>query len=779
MNQLIEALAAGRQDEPAVAAELAALGLGTKGPGGPGAKHHAAVNTANAAPASTSRRKFMITSAAAAGGLSIGMTLPAGDAWAQVEKGADLSQPEINAWVVIKPDDTVVIRIARSEMGQGTLTGLAQMVAEELECDWKKVTTEQPTPGQNLARNRVWRDMSTGGSRGIRQSHDYVRMGGATAREMLIAAAAKEWNVSASECRAANSVITHTPSGRKTTYGKVAAVAAKMEVPKDLKLKDRKDWKLIGKGVARLDTKEKVNGSRVYGADLKLPGMLNAAIKACPVFGGKLVSYDENKVKGMPGVKGVYRVSADSVAVVADTWWRAKQALDAMPVVWDNGPNVAVSSATIAANNKAGLDATDAFTGNKIGDAGAAIAAATKKIEATYSYPFQNHATMEPMNATALWTADKCEVWCPTQNGDAALAACASAAGLPQNKCDVYKINLGGGFGRRGAFHDYVRQAVSIAKQMPGTPVKLLWSREEDMLHGAYHPVTQCKMTAGVDAQGNITGLNMRISGQSILASVLPTLMVNGADLLQFQGLLPVGHDRFPDHAISYAFDNLMIDHAMRNTHVPPGFWRGVNANQNAIYMECFVDEIAQATNQDALALRQKLMAKNPKGWAVLKAAADQGGWGKPLPKGSGRGLAAFYCFGAYIAACAEVSVAADGKLSIKRIVAATDPGNAVNPKQIAHQIEGSFVYGLGAMLHQECTVKDGAIQESNFHSYPCLKISEMPKVESIVMPSGDFWGGVGEPTIAVAAPAVLNAIFNATGKRIRDLPVKAQDLRA
>ena len=776
MNQLIDALAAGRTDEPAVAAELAALGLTTAGPGLGQPGRNAKRSTS---PANASRRKFMITSAATAGGLSLGMTLPGGDAWAQVEKGADLSQPEINAWVVIKPDDTVVIRIARSEMGQGTLTGLAQMAAEELECDWSKVTTEQPTPGQNLARNRVWRDMSTGGSRGIRQSHDYVRMGGATAREMLIAAAAKEWGVSASDCKAMNSVITHTPTGRKTTYGKVAAAAAKMDVPKDLKLKDRKDWKIIGKGVARLDTKEKVNGSRVYGADLKLPGMLNAAVKACPVFGGKLVSYDAAKVTGMAGVKGVYKVSDDSVAVVADTWWRAKQALDALPVVWDNGPNVNVSSATIAANNKAGLDATDAFMGNKVGDAGAAIAAATKKIEATYSYPFQNHATMEPMNATALWTADKCEVWCPTQNGDAALAACAAAAGLPQNKCDVYKINLGGGFGRRGAFHDYVRQAVSIAKQMPGTPVKLLWSREEDMLHGAYHPVTQCKMTAGIDAQGNITGLNMRISGQSILASVLPTLMVNGADLLTFQGLLPVGHDRFPDHAISYAFDNLTIDHAMRNTHVPPGFWRGVNANQNAIYLECFVDEVAHAAGQDALALRQKLMAKNPKGWAVLKAAADQGGWGKPLPKGSGRGLAAFYCFGAYIAACAEVSVAADGKLSIKRIVAATDPGNAVNPKQIAMQIEGSFVYGLGAMLHQECTVKDGAIQESNFHSYPCLKISEMPKVESIVMPSGDFWGGVGEPTIAVAAPAVLNAIFNATGKRIRDLPIKSADLRA
>ena len=725
-----------------------------------------------------SRRNFVVSSTAAAGGLAFGFSLPGGSAFAQVQQAADLTQPEVNAWVVIKPDDTVVIRIARSEMGQGTLTGLAQMVAEELECDWSKVTTEQPTPGQNLARKRVWRDMSTGGSRGIRQSQDYVRQGGAAAREMLIAAAAQEWKVAAAECSAANSVITHNPSGRKTTYGKVAAAAAKMEPPKDIKLKDPKDWKIIGKGVARLDTKEKVNGARIYGTDLKLPGMLNAAIKACPVFGGKLVNFDADKVKGMPGVKHVLKAGDDSVVVVADTWWRAHKALEALPINWDLGPNANVSSAMIAERNKAGLDAPEAFVGNKVGDAAAAIAGAAKKIEAVYSYPFQNHATMEPMNATALWTAEKCEVWCPTQNGDSALSAASIAAGLPLEKCDVYKINLGGGFGRRGQ-SDYVRQVVTIAKQLPGTPVKLIWSREEDMMHGAYHPVTQCKLTAGVDAQGNVTGLAMRISGQSILAAVLPTLMVNGADLLTFQGLLPVGHDRFPDHAISYAFDNLMVDHAMRNTHVPPGFWRGVNANQNAIYMECFVDEIAHASGQDALALRQKLMAKNPKGWAVLKAAADKGGWGQPTPKGTGRGLAAFYCFGSYIAACAEVSVSGTGKLSIKRIVAATDSGHAVNPKQIAHQVEGSFVYGLGALLHQECTVKDGRIEQQNFDTYQPLRISEMPKVETLVMPSGGFWGGVGEPTIAVAAPAVLNAIFNATGKRVRNLPLKDTDLKA
>ncbi len=732
-----------------------------------------------------SRRQFVVASATAGAGLSLGFTFPAKQALAQTAAPAGAPpvagpfSPEVNAWVVVKPDDTVVIRIARSEMGQGTLTGLAQLVAEELECDWSKVTTEYPTPGQNLARGRVWKDMSTGGSRGIRGSHDYVRMGGAAAREMLLGAAAAEWKVPVSECSASNSIITHKPTGRTTSFGKMATAANNIEPPKDIKLKDPKDWKLAGKPLARLDTRDKTTGKQIYGADLKMPGMLHASIKASPVFGAKVASVDDAKAKAMPGVKQVLRVGDDAVAVVADTWWRAKTALDAVVIGWTPTANDKVSSESIKAILAAGLNATEAGVGNKVGDAAAAIAGAARKIEATYSYPYQNHATMEPMNATALWTADKCEVWCPTQNGEAALVTAANAAELPQNKVDVHKQLLGGGFGRRGNFHDYVRQAVQIAKQMPGTPVKLLWTREEDMAHGAYHPVTQCKMTAGLDANGDITGLHMRISGQSILAAVLPTLMADGVDLLTFQGLLPVGHPRFADHAISYDFPNLLIDHAMRNPHVPPGFWRGVNANQNAVYMESFIDEIAHATQKDPLEVRRKLMSKNPKGLATLEAVAKQGDWGKPLPKGSGRGLSAFYCFGSYIAACAEVSVDSAGKLKVNRIVAATDSGYAVNPKQIAMQVEGSFVYGLGAMLYQECTIKDGCVAESNFHDYQPLRIDEMPKVETIVMPSGGFWGGVGEPTIAVAAPAVLNAIFAATGKRVRTLPLKNVDLKA
>jgi isoquinoline 1-oxidoreductase beta subunit len=718
------------------------------------------------APISTSRRGFL--KGAAAGGLVVAFHIPFGEALAQ-----DAMAPEVNAWVVVKPDDTVVIRIARSEMGQGTLTGLAQLVAEELDADWARVTTEYPTPGQSLARKRVWGSFGTGGSQGIRGSNEYVRKGGAAARMMLVQAAADEWKVPAAECTAAAGKITHAASGRATTYGKVAAAAGKLAVPADVKLKDPKDWKLAGKRLARLDTVAKTTGAQIYGMDLTMPGMLNAAIRDCPVFGGKVKSFNAAAIEKRPGVKKVLQVGDSAVAVVADTWWRAKTALEALPVEWDNGPNAAMSSASIAAMLKEGLDANDAVIGNQIGDARAAIAASARKVEAVYSYPFQNHATMETMNATARFTPTKCEVWTPTQNGEAALAAAAEAAGLPPAQCEVYKLHLGGGFGRRGQ-SDYVRQAVLIAKEMPGTPVKLIWSREEDMLHGRYHPITQCKLVAGLDDKGEVTALHMRISGQSILAGLAPQSIKDGKDPVVFQGLNPPG----PETSIGYTFPALLVDHAMRNPAVPPGFWRGVNLNQNAIYMECFIDEIAHATKQDPLALRRKLMANHPKHLAVLNAVAERAGWGKKAPKGVFRGLAQTMGFGSYVAACAEVSVSKDGKLKVHRIVAATDPGHAVNPQQIEAQVEGSFVYGLSAALYGECTVKDGHMEQENFSSYQVLKMDEMPKVETIVMPSGGFWGGVGEPTIAVAAPAVLNAIFAATGKRIRDLPLKNHSLK-
>jgi isoquinoline 1-oxidoreductase beta subunit len=715
-----------------------------------------------------SRRSFVVGAAATGGGLALSFNLPFGGP--EVVRAKDGS-PEINAWVVIRPDDTVVIRVARSEMGQGTITGLAQMAAEELECDWAKVTTEYPTPGQSVARKRVWGDFSTGGSRGIRTSHEYVRMGGATARVMLVQAAADAWKVPAAECTAANSVITHKATGRTTTYGKVAEAAAKLTPPEGVKLKDPKDWKIIGKPMKRLDTADKVNGKKIYGFDLKLPGMLTATIKDCPVTGGKVKSFDAAKVANMKGVKKVVPVGDSAVAVVADTFWQAKTALDALPIVWDEGENAKVSSATIAEWLRAGLDAPEAFVGNQNGDAKAAIAGAAKKVEAVYSYPYQNHAPMEPMNATALYTPDKCEVWVPTQNGEASFAAAVAASGLPADKVEVYKIDLGGGFGRRGAFQEYVTQAVQIAKQMPGTPVKLLWTREEDMLQGRYHPVMQSKLVGAFDANNNLTGLHIRLSGQSIIASVFPQNLDKGKDNLTFQGFWPAG-----DFAFGYSIPNLMIDHSMRNPHIKPGFWRGVNINQNCIFVECFMDELAKSVGQDPLEFRRKLMGKHPKHLAVLNAAADRIGWGKPAPAGVFRGLAQMKSFASYVAAAAEISVSDGGnKIKVHRIVAATDPIHAVNPAQIERQVSGSFVYGLSALFFQECTVKDGRMEQANFDTYNSMRIAQMPKVETILMPSGggDPWGGIGEPTICVAAPAVLNAYFAATGKRIRSFPLK------
>ena len=715
------------------------------------------------------RRSFVIGTAAVGGGLVLGLELPIGPG----ETEAAASEPEVNAWVVIRPDETVVIRVAKSEMGQGTITGLAQLVAEELECDWSKVTIEYPTPGQNLARKQAWGTMFTAGSRGIRESQELVRKGGAVARQMLIQAAANTWNVPASECSAVNGVIAHKPSGRTTTFGKVAEAAGKLETPKDVQLKDPKDWQIAGRPLKRLDTIDKLTGKLVYGIDVKLPGMLNAAIKDCPVFGGKLKSFDAEKVMRMKGVKKVVRVGESGVAVVADTWWQAKTALDALPIVWDEGENAKVSSASIAEWLKAGLEAEQAFVGNQNGDAKAALASAARRVEAVYSYPYQNQATMEPMNTTALYTANKCEVWCPTQNGDSALAAVIEASGLPAPKCEVHKVTLGGGFGRR-TFTDYIRQAVAIAKDMPGTPVKLLWSREEDMTHGRYHPVTQAKMIGGFDVNENLTALHMRISGQSIFASVFPQNLQNGRDPATFQGLNPSG----PEAAIGYTIPNVLIDHSMRNPHVPPGFWRGVNINHNAIYLECFMDELAHSIGQDPLEFRRKLMAQHPKHLAVLNAVAEKIGWEKSPPQGIHRGIAQMMAFGSYVAAATEISVDNGNKINIHRIVAATDCGTAVNPAQIERQIAGSFVYGLSALFYQECTLKNGRIEQENFDSYDSMRIAQMPKVESIIMPSGGFWGGVGEPTICVASPAVLNAFFNATGQRIRSFPLKNHNIQ-
>lgn len=502
--------------------------------------------------------------------------------------------------------------------------------------------------------------------------------------------------------------------------------------------------------------------------------MLVANIRECPVFGGKVKSFDASKALAMKGVKKALQVGDSAVAVVADTFWVAKSAMDAVVIVWDEGPNAKVTSATIKTMLEEGLTAEQAFVGNKSGDMKAALSSAANKTESTYFYPFLNHAPMEPMNATAKWTPEFCEAWVPTQDGEASLAAVIAASGLPAEKCDVHKVNLGGGFGRRGAFQDYTTQAVRIAKEMPGTHIKLIWTREEDMTQGRYHPVMMCKLTGTFDDKKNLTGLHMRLSGQSILAAVRPAIVEQqkGRDPLVFQGVFDGG-----EHGFGYKFPNLMIDHAMRNTHIPPGFWRGVNVNQNAIFMECFMDELADVAGVDPVEFRRKYMGEFPRNLAVLNAVADKIGWTKPAAPGVFRGVSQMKAFGSYVAAACELSVK-DNKVKIHRIVAATDCGYAVNPAQIERQVAGSFVYGLSALFLEESTVKGGRIEQTNFPEFDSMRIAQMPKVETIIIQGGGKeWGGIGEPTICVAAPAVLNAIYRATGKRYRTVPLKNSGL--
>ena len=667
---------------------------------------------------------------------------------------------------MIEPDDTVRIRVARSEMGQGSFTALPMLVAEELECDWSKVKAEYASVAEHLRRNRVYVSFSTGGSRSIRSSHEFLRQAGAAAREMLIAAAAQQWGVPASECLAANSVITHRPTGRTVIFGAVAGAASKLTPPTSVALKPPEQWKLIGKPVKRFDTPDKVMGKPVFGVDVRLPNMLFAAIRQCPVFGGTLKAYEESAIRARKGVRQVVALP-NAVAVAAESWWQAKQAVEALAVTWDDGPNGKVTSASIMDFLRTGLTATNAAVARNVGDARAALSRASKVIEAEYYAPFLAHATMEPMNCTAHVTADKVEVWVPTQNAEAALAAAADAAGVPPSKVEVHVTFLGGGFGRRGAVQDYIRQAVTIAKAV-GRPVNLIWSREEDIQHDFYRPVCLTKFTAGLDAAGQLVALHARVSGQSIMAAFAPDQIGPGADLHFLEGM----------HDMPYAIPNLLVDYAMRNTHVPVGFWRSVNHTQNAFFKECFLDELAHAAGQDPYQYRRRALNGKPKELNVLDTAAQKAGWGGPLPAGVFRGIALHESYGSHCAEVAEVSVSSKGEVRVHRVVAAIDPGYVVNPATVRAQAESSVVYALTAALYGEITIKNGRVEQSNFGDYEMLHIDEIPAVEVYPVPTGGFWGGIGEPFTPPVFPAVCNAIFAATGKRVRSLPLKNHDLR-
>jgi isoquinoline 1-oxidoreductase subunit beta len=710
-----------------------------------------------------SRRSFVRSVAAIGGGLALGFDVPFGERAAR----AAANPREITAWVVIEPDDTVIVRIARSEMGQGSFTALPMLVAEELECDWSKVRAEFAAPEENLRRNRIWGDMTTGGSRAIRGSQEYLRRAGATAREMLIAAAAARWSVAAEECTAANSVITHKPSGRRLRFGAVAAEAAKIVPPTRVALKDPKDWKLVGTPQNRLEIADKVSGKPIFATDVRLPNMLHAAIIQSPVFKGAPKTVDETAARAIKGVRQVIKLG-DAVAVVADSWWHAKKAADALEVTWDERQNSQVSSDSIKALLREGLNATDVVVGRKDGDIKAGLGAATKRVEAEYYAPFLNHATLEPQNCTAHVTANKVEIWVPTQNGEASLLAAAQAAERPAETIIVHKMMCGGGFGRRGVPQDFVRQAVAIAKQV-GRPVKLLWTREQDMQHDFYRPVAMAKLTAGLDAAGMPLAWHARLAGPSILVSLMPSRLQDGQDLDFLSG--------FTEEMI-YEVPNYLADYAMRNTPVPVGFWRSVNHSQNAFFRESFIDEMAHAAGRDPYDYRRKLMANSPKHIAVLDAAARQASWDRPPPHGVFRGIAIQQAYNSICAQVVEASVGASGQVRVQRVVAAIDPGHVVNPRTVEMQIEGSIVYALTAALYGEITLRDGRVEQSNFHNYEMLRLADMPKVESVIVPSGGFWGGIGEPATPPLAPALCNAIFAATGKRIRALPIKNQDLK-
>jgi isoquinoline 1-oxidoreductase subunit beta len=629
------------------------------------------------------------------------------------------------------------------------------------------VRTEFPSPEENLRRKRAWGEMSTGGSRSVRTSHEYLRKAGAVAREMLVAAAAAQWDVPVAECQAASSVITHKPSSRTLRYGEVAEAAAKLAPPAAPKLKDPKNWTLLGTPQKRLDAADKVTGKPIYGIDVRVPDMLYAAIVQCPVFGGAVKSYDEAKLRGSKGVREVVPLPG-AVAVVADSWWQAKQAVDALPVTWEEGQNSTVSSASIAEFLRSGLAAPEAAVVRSDGDVDSTLAKAAKRVEAEYGAPFLSHATMEPQNCTAHVTPDKVEIWVPTQSGEAALAAAADAAEVAPVKVVVHKTMLGGGFGRRGAVQDFVKQAVLVAKAV-GQPVKLLWTREEDIRHDFYRPAAMARFTAGLDTSGIPVAWRVRVTGPSIIASLFPQRLTNGVD--------PSFANGFTEE-MAYDVPNYEVGYAMRTTHVPVGFWRSVNHSQNGFFRECFIDEMAHAAGQDPYQYRRKLLSKDPVRLAVLDAAAQKAGWDKPAPQGVSRGIALVEAYSSLCAQVVEASVGDKGEVKVHRVAAALDTGHVVNPEILRAQIESGIVYGLSAALYGEITIENGRVQQGNFDDYEMLRIAGMPAVETVLVPSGGFWGGGGELGVPPVAPALCNAIFAATGKRIRSLPLKDQDLK-
>src|SRR6266436_7881607 len=707
------------------------------------------------------RRDFLKKSAAGGTGLVIGFYLPRKF---EALAAAPPSEPiAANAWVRIAPDDTVTILIDKSEMGQGIVTSLAMLLAEELEFDWKKVETEF-APAAPEYFNPIFGVQGTGGSTSVRASWGPLTKAGAAAREMLISAAAQQWYVDASSCHVENGAVVHNATGKRLGYGALAERAAKFVVPSHPPLKDPKDYKYIGKPIKRLDTPAKVNGKAPFGIDVRLPGIRHAVVARCPVFGGSVKSFDDSKAKSVRGVKQVLQISS-GVAVVADNTWSAMEGRRTLQTTWDEGPSAANSSDAIRKLYLAAAEKPGAIA-RKDGDADAALAGAARKVEAAYEVPFLAHATMEPMNCVADVRTDGCDIYAPTQFQTFTQNTSAKITGLKPEQVRVYTTYVGGGFGRR-AEQDFIAEAVEISKAR-GAPVLVTWSREDDMQHDFYRPAAYTTITAGLDADGWPVAWKSRVVSPSIMSRFFPGSVKNGLDNSSVEGIVEM----------KYGIPNFLCEYVLTETGVPVGFWRSVGNSQNGYIVESFVDDLAKAAGKDPFEFRRKLLANAPRHRGVLELAAEKAGWGKPLPAGRTRGIAVVESFGSFVAEVAEVSLnRKSGEVRVHRVVCAVDCGRYVNPDTIAAQMEGGIVYGLTAALKGQITIEKGRVQQSNFHDYEMLRLNEMPRTEVHIVANNEAPGGVGEPGTPPIAPAVCNAIFAATGKPIRRLPIRAEDL--
>jgi isoquinoline 1-oxidoreductase beta subunit len=714
-------------------------------------------------------RRLVLAGLSATGGLAIAVgatrlakaAIIGAEPW---DKAAPATGAEVNAWIFIEPDDTVTLRLSKSEMGQGVSTALPMLFAEELGCDWAKIKVEHASANRNLRENQVYKSMSTGGSSSVRRFREVFQQAGASARVRLIEAAAKQFQVAPSECAAADGKVTHKASGRSVNFGALAADAARITLAQEPAIKTPDQFTLVGRSMARLDTPLKVNGTARFGIDVKVPNMVFAAVAVCPVFGGKVKAFDAAQALKRRGVTHVLPVP-NGVAVVADRFWRAKEALSDVKIDWDYGPGAGTDSEGFGRDYRAALDGA-AVTAKSTGDLARGFALGSKALEATYEAPYLAHAPMEPLNATAHVQQDRVDVWMGTQNADAALQLAAKTAGVKAEQVYVHNCFLGGGFGRRSV-NDELAQAVAISKAI-GKPVKVLWTREEDMRHDRYRPQAAIRFKAALGADGRIAGFEARTAVGSITRSLGWGKAESGVEPAAVEGLAN----------IPYAMDALKVDCVLKNTHVPVMFWRSVGSSINAFVVESFIDELASAAGEDSYRFRRKLLTGRPDFLAVLDTITERSDWGKPLPKGRARGLAIHESFGTIVGEVAEIAISPQGEVKVERVVAGVDCGHVVNPRHVEMQIESGILYGLTAALFGEITIKDGRVEQSNFDTYQIARMADAPKIEThLVLSGGTKWGGIGEPGTPPIAPAICNAIFAATGKRIRKLPVGNVDL--